>query len=132
MWCLTGLRPFLRRHCTTLDRLARDGRAGPVHNAVTGATTELASGNARLREAFTGPLPAPGGLRVGPDEPIITNGAMEALNLCLQAVTQPGDVVAVETPTFYAALQALERLRCVRSSCRPIRSWAWTRTVWPR
>ena len=35
---------------------------------------------------------------------------MEALNLCLQAVTQPGDVVVVESPTFYAALQALERL----------------------
>ena len=44
------------------------------------------------------------------NELIITNGAMEALNLCLQAVTQPGDVVVVESPTFYAALQALERL----------------------
>jgi DNA-binding transcriptional MocR family regulator len=44
------------------------------------------------------------------DEIIVTNGAMEALNLCLQAVTKPGDVVVVESPTFYAALQALERL----------------------
>ena len=32
------------------------------------------------------------------DELIVTNGAMEALNLCLQAVTQPGDVVVVESP----------------------------------
>jgi DNA-binding transcriptional MocR family regulator len=44
------------------------------------------------------------------DEIVITHGGLEALNLCLQAVTQPGDVVAVESPTFYAALQALERL----------------------
>jgi DNA-binding transcriptional MocR family regulator len=44
------------------------------------------------------------------DEVIITNGALEGLNLCLQAVTRPGDVVAVESPGFYAALQALERL----------------------
>jgi len=44
-------------------------------------------------------------------EIVITNGAMEALNLCLQAVTAPGDVVAVESPTFYAALEALERLQ---------------------
>jgi DNA-binding transcriptional MocR family regulator len=42
---------------------------------------------------------------------VITNGAMEALNLCLQAVTSPGDLVVVESPTFYAALQALERLK---------------------
>ncbi|GAB7546441.1 aminotransferase-like domain-containing protein [Cupriavidus sp. 8B] len=45
------------------------------------------------------------------DEIIVTNGALEALNLCLMAVTQPGDVVAIESPGFYAALQALERLR---------------------
>lgn len=43
-------------------------------------------------------------------EIVITNGAMEALNLCLEAVPQPGDTVVVESPTFYAALQALERL----------------------
>jgi DNA-binding transcriptional MocR family regulator len=41
---------------------------------------------------------------------VVTNGALEALNLCLQAVTQPGDTVIVEAPTFYGALQALERL----------------------
>ena len=41
---------------------------------------------------------------------VITSGALEALNLCLMAVTRPGDVVAVESPGFYAALQAIERL----------------------
>lgn len=53
-------------------------------------------------------------MRVGISQPaediIITNGALEALNLCLMAVTQPGDIVAVESPGFYAALQAIERL----------------------
>lgn len=51
------------------------------------------------------------GVALADDELVITNGAMEALNLCLQAVTRPGDVVAIESPTFYAALQALERLQ---------------------
>ncbi len=51
------------------------------------------------------------GCAIAPDEIIITNGALEAINLCLQAVTRPGDLVAVESPTFYATLQALERLR---------------------
>lgn len=45
------------------------------------------------------------------DELVITNGAMEALNFCLQVVTQPGDLVAIEAPAFYATLQALERLK---------------------
>ena len=48
--------------------------------------------------------------RVGPDDIVVTNGAMEALNLCLSAVCRPGDAVAVESPCFYACLQALERL----------------------
>lgn len=61
------------------------------------------------------------GLGVESQELVITNGAMEALNLCLQAVTRPGDVVAVESPTFYAALQALERLnlRAVEVATHP-------------
>lgn len=45
------------------------------------------------------------------DELVVTSGALEALNLCLQAVTEPGDYVAVESPAFYASLQALERLQ---------------------
>lgn len=48
---------------------------------------------------------------LSPDEVMITTGAMEALNLCLQAVTRPGDYVAIESPAFYASLQVLERLQ---------------------
>lgn len=50
------------------------------------------------------------GLSQPMEEIVVTNGALEALNLCLMAVTRPGDVVAVESPGFYAALQAIERL----------------------
>ncbi|HEX5048112.1 MAG TPA: PLP-dependent aminotransferase family protein [Gammaproteobacteria bacterium] len=50
------------------------------------------------------------GARVLPDEIVITNGAMEALNLSLEAVTKPGDAVAIESPSFYACLQAIEQL----------------------
>lgn len=92
-----------------LERLARDGARAMRQLAPQALTTELVSGNARLREALRA-RSVRLGLKVGTEEPIVTNGAMEALNLCLQAVTRPGDVVAVESPTFYAALQALERL----------------------
>jgi len=35
---------------------------------------------------------------------------MEALNLCLRAVGKPGDIIAIESPTFYGTLQAIESL----------------------
>jgi DNA-binding transcriptional MocR family regulator len=50
------------------------------------------------------------GVQLDPDEILVTNGAMEALNLCLSAVCRPGDAVVVESPCFYVCLQALERL----------------------
>jgi len=50
------------------------------------------------------------GLHIAADEIIVTNGALDALNLCLMAVTRPGDTVLIESPTFYAALQSIERI----------------------
>jgi len=50
------------------------------------------------------------GLPVDANDIIITIGATEAINLCLQAIAKPGDLIAVETPTFYAMLQAIERM----------------------
>jgi DNA-binding transcriptional MocR family regulator len=42
------------------------------------------------------------------DKLLITNGCMEAINLCLDAVTKPGDIVAVESPTYHGILESLE------------------------
>lgn len=50
------------------------------------------------------------GLTLSPDEVLITHGCIEALNLALRAVAQPGDTIAVESPTFYGLLQILESL----------------------
>lgn len=70
---------------------------------------DLTPGNADLRRQIAQRYLADG-LQVHTDEIVITDGALEALNLCLGAVTRPGDSVIVESPTFYGALQALERL----------------------
>jgi DNA-binding transcriptional MocR family regulator len=61
------------------------------------------------------------GMDVSPSELVVTSGAMEGLNLALDVTTQPGDVVAIETPAFYSALQALERrgLRAVEVQTHP-------------
>ena len=71
--------------------------------------TDLPPGNEELRRQLALRYMAHGA-SVSPEEIIITSGAMEGLNLCLQAVTQPGDLIAIESPTFYAGLQASERL----------------------
>ena len=41
-------------------------------------------------------------------EIIVTNSCTESFNLCLRAVTQPGDTVALESPTYLVLLQILE------------------------
>jgi len=61
------------------------------------------------------------GLHVATDEIVVTNGALEGLNLCLMAVARPGDTILIEAPTFYAALQSIERigLRAVEVPSHP-------------
>jgi len=71
---------------------------------------DLPPGNEALRRAIAQRY-ASDGLAVSPQEIIITTGAMEALSLSLQVLTEPGDWVVVESPTFYGALQAIERLK---------------------
>ncbi|OAT78319.1 GntR family transcriptional regulator [Mangrovibacter phragmitis] len=73
-------------------------------------TENLPPGHRALRQAIARRY-AQHGLTISPDEIVITTGALEALNLSLQAVTEPGDWVVVETPCFYGALQAIERLK---------------------
>ena len=41
---------------------------------------------------------------------MITSGCIEALNICLRAVTSRGDIVAVESPTYFGILSILESL----------------------
>lgn len=50
------------------------------------------------------------GGEIPPDEIVITNGCMEALNLSLRAVARPGDTILVETPTYFGLLQMIESL----------------------
>ncbi len=50
------------------------------------------------------------GVASSPDEWVTTVGAMEALHLCLRAVANAGDTVAVESPGYYGILQLVESL----------------------
>jgi DNA-binding transcriptional MocR family regulator len=100
---------FPAAHLFPFAELARSGARAMRRLKADQITGALTAGDEGLRQALRRRY-ALQGVALTDGELIITNGAMEALNLCLQAVTQPGDVVVLESPTFYAALQALERL----------------------
>lgn len=50
------------------------------------------------------------GVRVTPEEILITSGCQEGVTLCLRALAKAGDTIAVESPTFFGTLQAIESL----------------------
>lgn len=92
-----------------LEKLGRALANSATHMDPWSTVDELTPGSLELRRqiALRYLLDA---VQIGPDDIIVTNGAMEALNLCLSAVCKPGDAVVVESPCFYVCLQALERL----------------------
>lgn len=66
-------------------------------------------GNEKLRRQIARRAIA-SGCRLNAEDIIITDGCMEALNLCLRAVAKPGDTIAFESPTYYGLLQIIESL----------------------
>lgn len=93
-----------------LTQLARAAATGLRRLAPGSIVENISPGNPRLRDQIAMRYRLDG-VRLQADEIVIGNGALEGLNAALQAVTQPGDTVAIESPTFYAALQAIERLK---------------------
>jgi DNA-binding transcriptional MocR family regulator len=92
-----------------LAKLARAAASSLRRIDPWSTVADLPPGNAELRRQIALRYQQDG-VQVDADDIIITNGALEALNLCLQAVARPGDTVLIESPSFYAGLQALERL----------------------
>lgn len=92
-----------------LDKLGRFLASAARKLDPLATVTDLPPGNEELRRQLALRYLAHGA-HVSPQEIIVTSGALEGLNLCLQAVTRPGDLIAIESPTFYATLQASERL----------------------
>ncbi|RDZ28582.1 PLP-dependent aminotransferase family protein [Lysobacter silvisoli] len=103
-----------------LRKLGRAMASAAVHLDPWSTVDELTPGKVALRRQIALRYRIDG-LQVGADAIVITNGALEALNLCVTALTQPGDAVLVESPCFYATLQSLERhgLRAIEVPTHP-------------
>ncbi len=48
---------------------------------------------------------------VSPRDVVVTTGALEAINLSLRAVANPGDVIAVESPMYFGILECVASLK---------------------
>jgi 2-aminoadipate transaminase len=57
-----------------------------------------------LRDAFADRLSKSEGRRPQPDELMVTSGNIDAISLLAKALLDPGDVVAVESPTYIGAI----------------------------
>jgi DNA-binding transcriptional MocR family regulator len=69
----------------------------------------LPPGTERLRRAIARRA-LEWGCRTDHRDIVTTTGCMEAINLALRVVTKPGDLVALESPTYYGFLQILQSL----------------------
>lgn len=100
---------FPAPECFPLAKLARALHAATLKLDPHDVYGQLPPGNADLRRQIARRY-LESGCNIDPEEIVITTGALEGLNLCVQAVTRPGDMVAIECPAFYVVLEAIERL----------------------
>ena len=70
---------------------------------------EHIQGNVQLRKQIAR-LSFNWGGSLSEDDIVVTAGCMEALSICLKAITKPGDAVAIESPTYFGIFQVMESL----------------------
>jgi DNA-binding transcriptional MocR family regulator len=74
-----------------------------------GIQYEHMQGNPELRRQLA-KLAFNWGGKYSEEDVVVTAGCLEALFMCLKAVTKPGDLVAIENPTYFGIFQLIENL----------------------
>lgn len=92
-----------------IEKLSRMMSSELRRHALQSVEYAIPPGNLRLRTQVAKRM-LKAGCTLRPDEIVVTTGCMEAVFLALQALCQPGDTVAVESPTFFNFLQVIETL----------------------
>jgi DNA-binding transcriptional MocR family regulator len=101
------------------------------HNLSEVLNYDELAGRRELREQIAR-LMLDGGSVVTADDLVITSGCHSALSLALLSVCQPGDIVAVESPSYYGTMQLLRGLgiKAIEIPTDPdsgisIEAWSW-------
>lgn len=90
----------------TLKPLWREMARLVQHNQCDILSYDALQGRRELREQISR-LMVDGGTVVDPEDIVITNGCHGALSIALLSVCKPGDIVAVESPSYYGTMQLL-------------------------
>ncbi len=82
---------------------------------------EHPQGNVELRKQIA-KLAFNWGGKIKAEDVLVTGGCLEAITLCIKAVTKPGDTVAIESPNYFGLFQAIEQmgLKVVELSSCPV------------
>jgi len=92
-----------------VDRLRHAFARGAQRHRATLVRYPMAPGSEAIRQAIA-QRAMHLGCALDHQRIVVTGGCIEAIGLCLRAVTQPGDVVAIESPTYFGFLQLLQAL----------------------
>jgi len=87
---------------TAVNRATRERRLSLVAYTDTSGTPALKEAVSRRALHL--------GCRLQPDNIVITASCINSVSMCLRAVTKPGDVVALESPTHFGFLDLIESL----------------------
>jgi len=97
--------PFL--NSPTLKRLQKSLLTMTKREEIRGLSYDYIFGCDELRQQIAR-ITAESGCRLSPEEVIVTTGCQEALTCSLRAITEPGDIVISDSPSFYGLLQSIE------------------------
>lgn len=91
----------------TLNPLIKSLHELNKNRAYEGMVYGALQGDLGLRRELTG-LCAASGCQLDHDDFVVTSGCQEALSICLRAIAKEGDIIAIESPGFYGAMQAIK------------------------
>jgi DNA-binding transcriptional MocR family regulator len=89
-----------------LKQLARAAKSVLAHRPEILAKYGPPSGTIELRREIVKRM-LPMGIALAVSDVVVSSGCMDAIRIAIASVTKPGDVVAVESPTFFGFLQLL-------------------------
>ena len=92
-----------------IKKIKRSIRAGYRSDPYNGIRYENHRGNPELRRLIS-KLAINWNRTFHEDDIIVTGGCMEALAVSLRAITNPGDTVVIESPTYYSLFQLLDSM----------------------
>ncbi len=84
---------FVKKHAHQIDSYAHPQGARPLREALSKRLSSL------------WPVTS-----IGADDIVITNGALEAIYITLKTLLSPGDVIAIENPTYYMYFKIIKSL----------------------